>query len=410
MFLSSLLTRRYNFILIFIVVTAVQIARKIFYGDIGAASLIISASLDMAIIHICYLGNIRKELFINAAFYALSFITEAVTIVILTLPYLLLKNPVDIDGISTPIALFTKTLLLSVVLLLKNTLKMNSSLMDSLKFLPVPVFIIIAWAWGAKYAGYIYDTDKAILLIVMCVFSVICAVYLALVIKRSNEKAQLQYRLEMLEESKKQSAAHYYELQAAYRQIERTAHDIKHHLDYIESAPDLESAINYAKKLKERSYSHIFRFTGNIDIDTVINAKNNEMLEKGIILNVNDILPTSIDWLDAVDVSIILGNGLSNAIEACEHCNGKVITISFRFDDDWLVISIENPTDNTPDKKNSGIGILSSKKTAGHGLGLESMADSVERYDGTMKYEVKGNMFRLDILLQAKKSEKRIIE
>ena len=405
-FLSSFFTTRYNYLLTFVIVTVTQIIRRLVFEDGGPISLIPSTAIDIVFTHLCYLGKFKEKLFISITFYALIFITEAITLIILSLPYLILKNPVDLDGSLIPLALLSKSLLLSVILLLKKTLKIDSRIMDSLKYFPVPVFIVIAWAWGSKYTSIIDDTDKAILLIIMCIFSVMCAVYLVMVLKRSSEKALLQCRIEMLAENKEQSAAHYYELQAAYRQIERTAHDIKHHLDYIESAPDLESAVNYARKLKERSYSYIFGFTGNIDIDTIINAKNNEMLEKGIRFNVNDILPVSIDWLDAVDVSIILGNGLSNAIEACEHCNEKEITISFRFDDDWLLISIINPTGITPAKKKSGIGLLSSKKTAGHGLGMESMADSVERYGGMMKYEINNNMFRLDILLQANRKSK----
>ena len=124
--------------------------------------------------------------------------------------------------------------------------------------------------------------------------------------------------------------------------------------------------------------------------------------EKGIKFEVKDtVLPANISWLDPVDISTILGNALSNSIEACENVvNNTYINISFRYDESWLKITVSNTASAIPDKKKTGAGLISAKSESGHGIGIKSMAASAELYDGLIKYKYENGEFILEILLQ----------
>lgn len=62
--------------------------------------------------------------------------------------------------------------------------------------------------------------------------------------------------------------------------------------------------------------------TNNVIVNTILNEKYNEMMDKGIIFvfRINDLSSIKIEDEDLV---VILSNLLDNAIEACQKCEGK---------------------------------------------------------------------------------------
>jgi len=236
---------------------------------------------------------------------------------------------------------------------------------------------------------------------IICVFGILLNIIMIVVFQRGNKKIQLEYRIQVLEDNRKLSKAHFMELREAYRKIERMAHDMKQHLNYLEAAPDIERVQSYIFKLKEKSFSHVLRFTGNFDIDVILNSKHHEAEKEKIILRVSETaLPPVIDWLDPVDINIILGNALSNAIEACIIAEGNEINIALKYGDGWLKITITNPSVEPIGSKRNGAGLITTKAGGLHGLGMESMAAAAENYDGLMRYKYENGVFTMDILLQ----------
>lgn len=397
---NSLLCKTYAGV-VYSSLLSLQIVRRILFGKLGPASLLLSLVLDVSVTGVFYSGTFRKKVFLIVVFYSINFIFDSAAFLITNVFYSNCTQMHFNRNQLLPVAtIISKLMVLSVVLLIKESLKTGNNLKEWLKYLPTPVFTIVALVWGSPFTNDLNNGDIVKLLVMICIFGLLSNIYLIIYIQRTNEKAKLEHLLYMQKESERLSKDHYIELRQAYRHIDRLAHDIKHHLDYLESAADSDNVRNYIQNLKNRSFSQLLSFTANFDIDVILHTKNNELRDKGMILTVNHILPPKIEWLDPVDVSIILGNGLTNAMEACECCNGNEISVSFRYDDDWLLISIENPTIGYPVQKKNGIGIVSTKKGNHHGIGMENIAASIERYDGMMKYTVRDGKFILDILLQ----------
>ena len=94
------------------------------------------------------------------------------------------------------------------------------------------------------------------------------------------------------------------------------------------------------------------------------------------------------------DLCVVLGNMLDNAIEASEKVTDRWINVSIGLRKNGLVIVVENSFDGII-KKNIHGNIISIKENKEHhGYGLKSIRKTVEKYDGELVVEIRGNIFR----------------
>ena len=100
---------------------------------------------------------------------------------------------------------------------------------------------------------------------------------------------------------------------------------------------------------------------------------------------------------------VILGNLLENAVEACArmHSPEKFIRLSFSMTSSTiLVLVIENSFEGTIHR--SGNSFLSTKAARRKGIGISSVIQLTESYNGVHKFEYQDQVFKVSILLNAK--------
>ena len=128
------------------------------------------------------------------------------------------------------------------------------------------------------------------------------------------------YRTEMLHQQLEMQSRYYEQMETHQREIQAIRHDIQNHMLYIMSMigkGESGAALEYAEKLHTRIVSaRHHRFCRNSVADVLLNAKYAEIRADGIILNARVDLPASLP-MDNLDLCILLGNLLDNAIEAC---------------------------------------------------------------------------------------------
>jgi len=175
-------------------------------------------------------------------------------------------------------------------------------------------------------------------------------------------------------------------------------HDQRQHLIYLLSTLEEdrnEDAISYLKDmLGETSLSNEYK-SGNKVIDSLLNYRQPWLEQDKIKLESSIKVPAHININD-IDLCIILGNLLDNAIEATAKVTSedRVIKLSIRYEDGGnLFILISNPYNE--ELKQGGLGgILSTKaNTELHGLGLYSIRRSLEKYDGKLITKPDGQQF-----------------
>ena len=137
--------------------------------------------------------------------------------------------------------------------------------------------------------------------------------------------------------------------------------------------------------------------TGNPVTDVILHEKMEIALERGIQFDVDFHYPTYMG-VNAFDVSVVLSNALSNAIEAVG-AGGFVKVFSFRNKNAYL-ITVENSFDGRLeiDEEN---GLPKTKKSdkKAHGFGLQNIKSVAAKYYGDVLIEQKENKVSLTVML-----------
>lgn len=165
----------------------------------------------------------------------------------------------------------------------------------------------------------------------------------------------------------------------------------------------LEEAKKYILDLAEDiSFVNKIIDTGHPVITALINMKRDRILREKIMLNLDVQLPEKISF-DYIDLSIIIGNLLDNAIEACLNPSVKESFIDLKIltKVNYLVIEISNTKSNTVSIAPDSLGhrFTTKEDKESHGFGLSNIKRIVEQYGGILKLEDKENIFDVYIAL-----------
>lgn len=148
--------------------------------------------------------------------------------------------------------------------------------------------------------------------------------------------------------------------------------------------------------------------TNHVIVNAILNTKYREAVNKGIVfvLKVNDLSALKIKDEDIV---VILSNLLNNALEACEQCETKQIKLKFVLENGQAVISVKNSMAAEPLVENGKILSSKTKDAAEHGMGIQNVAETVEKYGGRYMVDYGEGEFQFSILIpnnQAKEDKK----
>ena len=135
--------------------------------------------------------------------------------------------------------------------------------------------------------------------------------------------------------------------------------------------------------------------TGHPSIDSIIENKLNRCEE----LNINAKLSYQYKepvTINEIEISVIVGNILDNAIESCQKVTdtNKDIWGSITVDKHDIIINIKNTAMNSNNLKTS----KSDKKS--HGYGLKSIKHIAKKYNGYAKFSFGDNIFTSYVLLE----------
>lgn len=210
--------------------------------------------------------------------------------------------------------------------------------------------------------------------------------------KTEKEKELYKKMLEM--ESKR-----YDDIKQSSHQIRKIRHDIKNMLISVKAEIDNDNISNASAKLDtildSVGYIGSLVQTENRTIDYIINAKlgNIENRQIKISGNISEILR-----IKDIDLSIVLGNILDNAIEATEENYNGIIDLCFFDKDNYHNIICKNTISRSVLSDNSDLKTKKDKKLY-HGFGIQSVKEIVSYYNGMIDFYEENNMFCVHIML-----------
>lgn len=178
-------------------------------------------------------------------------------------------------------------------------------------------------------------------------------------------------------------------------------HDIKNHLLSISALAQKNDdlpVMEYTDKLYHYFQPSIGNVSsGNIIIDSILNGKRALASEKGIDLRMEVAIPAKL-LIHDVDMTILLGNLLDNAIENFDSESGEAVELEMRYDRGRLFIRLANPY-SREGKVPEGDFRTRKKDKKNHGFGLQNIRSVVAKYNGEMNIENRENIFLVEILL-----------
>jgi len=194
---------------------------------------------------------------------------------------------------------------------------------------------------------------------------------------------------------------HLEEVQTIYKEMRGWRHDYHNHIQTMKAYRALGQEDRLDSYLTEldadlTSVDKLIR-TGNVMVDAALNAKLSLARSRDIALSVTAKVPERLSVKD-VDLCVIIGNLMDNAMEACAKMTKekRFIRIYMDIKGKNLYISVTNSSAGKPAK--SG-GRFVTSKTGSHGFGLLRMENIVRKYGGIHKTNGEADAFTSEILL-----------
>ncbi|MDE7309827.1 MAG: GHKL domain-containing protein [Lachnospiraceae bacterium] len=195
---------------------------------------------------------------------------------------------------------------------------------------------------------------------------------------------------------------HCQEVENMYRQTRGWRHDYHNHIQTMKAyliMGNLDKLASYLNELDTdlTAVDTVIK-TGNIMIDAVLNSKISLAKSRGITVDAKAIVPKNLS-VSEIDLSLIIGNLMDNAMEACMKTekNRRFIRVYIDILKGQLYIYVMNSTSGK--LKKSGKLYLSTKNQKYHGFGLMRMDKVVDRYQGYVDRQDEEDVFVTEIML-----------
>ena len=208
--------------------------------------------------------------------------------------------------------------------------------------------------------------------------------------------------LKLVEYQTEQSEKHLNEVRSIHNEMRGYKHDFHHHLQTLKGqleAGEVDRALAYIEQLDSQLMNvDTLLKTGNVSLDAVLSAKLAQAKAENIAVTVKANVPDTLTVSD-VELSIIVGNLLDNAIEACRMAVGeRFIRIFMSMKGNMLYFSMLNAASAKRKKTGS---LFATHKNGVHGFGLRRAEAIIEEHGGWVKYNSEDGAFTSEFLVPA---------
>lgn len=194
---------------------------------------------------------------------------------------------------------------------------------------------------------------------------------------------------------------HYDEVESMYRKMRGWRHDYHNHIQTMKaymSMGEYEQANEYLDRLEtDLTTVDTVLKTGNIMVDAILNSKLTLIAARQIPVDATAVVPGDIA-ISGIDLSVIIGNLLDNAMEACMQVppQKRFIRIYIDIIKKQLYISVTNSMEGRA--KRNGVHFLSDKE-GNHGFGLLRIDSITARYGGFVNRQSENGVFATEVML-----------
>lgn len=237
-------------------------------------------------------------------------------------------------------------------------------------------------------------------IIAAAVAVVLLAIVLAVILTRRyirnfTDKRIAEYQNDLI-------TKHCEEVQNIYKTMRGWRHDYKNHIQVMRASLEMGNLTELGNYLGELSVDlntvDTVVKTGNVMADAILNSKLALCKARNIPYEVTATIPEECSVND-VELCVIIGNLLDNAMEACEKIEDKTkrfIRVYIGLFKAQLYINVTNSMIGTPIKKGKA---YKSSKGENHGFGLMRVDTIADKYNGFVNRQFEDGVFGTEIML-----------
>ena len=224
-------------------------------------------------------------------------------------------------------------------------------------------------------------------------------VYVLYVNMQKDHAKQLEYSI--LQQAFKSQEKSVEETKILYQSVRSIRHDLKHHfqvaLTMLHSGK-INEAVDYMEKYNDTVLDGISNkvFCDNDVVNYIINSKSKICSDRHIKIYIY--IANEIPEFSDLDLCVLLGNAMDNAIEGVSGEGNNEIYLELRNVDNFFMISVKNTIINSVLEDNPNLISTKNEKEV-HGLGILSMKEVVQKYNGSIEFYESDNKFCCDMLL-----------
>lgn len=224
-------------------------------------------------------------------------------------------------------------------------------------------------------------------------------VYVLYVNMQKDHAKQLEYSI--LQQAFKSQEKSVEETKILYQSVRSIRHDLKQHFQVALTmlhAGKINEAVDYMEKYNDTVLDGISNkvFCDNDVVNYIINSKSKICSDRHIKIYIY--IANEIPGFSDLDLCVLLGNALDNAIEGVSGDGNNEIYLELRNVDNFFVISVKNTITNSVLEYNPNLISTKNEKEV-HGLGILSMKEVVQKYNGSIEFYESDNKFCCDMLL-----------
>lgn len=265
----------------------------------------------------------------------------------------------------------------------------------------LPVASVLIMFLFLKCCYLMNDNGFNVITLITSVILAFANIAIFYIIDKQNELIETKEKLLFTEKHINNQVIHYQDLYKYQNEMRIFRHDIRNRLVSLigllkqsqteKAISEMESNLNWINEMNDNIVN-----SGNPVIDAILQSKLRDAKEKGISIEIFIRFSADVE-IDEIELGIILGNALDNAIEAVEKiADGENKTIQFKLisTKDRISISIENPVKDNVDVNN-----LSTTKVNKifHGYGVERIKQIARKYDGFANFTCENSIFTTNI-------------
>lgn len=386
---------------IWMISSALQLTEQYLIKEIPPYYRLFSGIVSLVVISYFYVGNFLKKIVFSLLYMVIAMLCE-----FLIAGIFLAKN-YSIAQHQLAGFLATESFLLIFLKLLqyffKNSVAGNLpwTMNVRLMLLPIGSMYIAHTLFSREHESGYHQNTFACIIILFVINVIVFRIYLQLfgIMELKRKNAIYEKEFDLLEQQM-------HEREEVMQEFRVQKHNLKHQITELLSLlksseyEKLEYSMKEMIELRSLESVRISR-TDNSVIDAFLNYKSEVMEKSGITFKVAMDIPVELPFAGS-DLCVILGNAIDNAIEANTRSkiDGAYIKLEIIYDGENLIILLNNTFDGNVMEGKEGW-FTRKHDTSNHGFGIQSIKNTIKKYDGFYNVEIRNNIYHLELMLHS---------